>query len=313
MRASRPRTTRADRPPAGPLHVRRRGRPPGAAAAPRQGGRGRRPHGGRRRVGQPDAARRGAGLRGAAHQRAETRVRVRPRLRSADSGRAARHRGRVRRELRGQGRSTSRACGRRPPADLATRRRGARGHRLRLRDRRRDRGSPVRHAGDPGGRHAGAARPGVAGPPGRAGRARPRARPDARDVPARTWCSRRSRRRSATRRCRCPRPRSRTAPGRSRPSVAARSSTSASARSSTPARATCSRRLLAGLAAVPAEVLVTVGHTVDPAAFGEPARAHHDRAVRRPGRRAAAVWARGLARRLGQPDGRAGRTDCPRC
>ena len=112
-RASRRRTTRADCPSAVPLHVRRRGRTPRPAAAPRPGGGGRGAHGGHRRVGRPDAARGGAGLHGAAHQRAATRVRVRPRLRSADAGRAARHRGRVRRELRGQGRPTTRACGRR--------------------------------------------------------------------------------------------------------------------------------------------------------------------------------------------------------
>ena len=142
------------------------------------------------------------------------------------------------------------------------------------------------------------------GPPGRAGGARPGPRPDARVLQ--------------------PRPGALALPARlSRPSV-----TAAGRHLLVPAAAGRRRRprgglvyvtlgtvfntgsgdlferLLAGLAGVPAEVLVTVGRGIEPAELGAAARAHPRGAVRRPGRRAAPVRSRRLARWLRQPDGR---------
>ena len=148
-------------------------------------------------------------------------------------------------------------------------------------------------------------RPGVAGPPGRSGRARPRARPDARDVPARPG--------ALAVPPVVPRPFGAAAPDRVLvPPRAGR------ARRSRPARLRQPRHRLQHRRGRPVRAPARrpggrpgrgarhrrAHHR--PGGLRRPARPRHDRAVRRPGRRAAAVRARGLARWLGQPDGRAG-------
>ena len=163
------------------------------------------------------------------------------RANAAGTGACARQRGRVRRELRRPGARRHVAAVpehlERWRPDVVVRDETDFGTAMAAERLRR----AVRHRADPGGRHAAPARAGRAGARGHR-RASTDCHPTRTSRPcAATWCCRRSRRRSATRRCRCPptafayRPRA-LAPEASRTARLRH----ASARSSTSSRATCS-------------------------------------------------------------------------